>query len=99
MDCKTKDGLLIFLLVFSGVLLAALLVIIALFCRKKVNTDVKQWDSPFHIFCWPPLYVLSLVILLAKTTKRNMEAGRRKVQYIPTRLMMSPDFYLHLKDL
>ena len=50
MDCKTKDGLLIFLLVFSGVLLAALLVIIALFCRKKVNTDVKQWDSPFHIY-------------------------------------------------
>ena len=40
MDCKTKDGLLIFLLVFSGVLLAALLVILALFCRKKVNTDV-----------------------------------------------------------
>ena len=40
MDCKTKDGLLIFLLVFSGVLLAALLVIIALFCRKKVITDV-----------------------------------------------------------
>ena len=72
MDCKTKDGLLIFLLVFSGVLLAVLLVIIALFCRKKVNTDVRQWDSPFHIYCWPPLYVLSLVILLAKTTKRNM---------------------------
>ena len=59
MDCKTKDGLLIFLLVFSGVLLAALLVIIALFCRKKVNTDVKQWDSPIYKYM-----VIYLVVIL-----------------------------------
>ena len=37
MECKTKDGLLIFLLVFSGVLLAIVLVGLFLFLRKKVG--------------------------------------------------------------
>ena len=37
MECSTKDGLLIFLLVFSGVLLAIVLVGLFLFLRKKVG--------------------------------------------------------------
>lgn len=47
MDCKTKDGLLIFLLVFCGILLAIVLVGLFLFIRKKVKTS--------HQVVWPLL--------------------------------------------
>ena len=36
MDCAAKDGLIIFLLVLSGILAAIVLGVLVLFCRKKV---------------------------------------------------------------
>ena len=44
MNCEEKDALLIFLLVLTGVLIAAFAAVLFLYCRRKVRSrNVQCW--------------------------------------------------------
>ena len=74
MDCDAKNGLLIFLLVLSGILTAIVTGLLVIFCRKKVK--VKNFISPCFLSCHlvclgtvPSLFVLNIftaVIVIEK---------------------------------
>ena len=42
MDCEEKDALLIFLLIFCGIMLAIVVGFLIIFCRKKVSKKAMQ---------------------------------------------------------
>ena len=42
MDCEEKDTLLIFLLIFCGIMLAIVVGFLLVFCRKKVRKKAVQ---------------------------------------------------------
>ena len=73
MDCEAKDGLIIFLLILSGILAAIVIGALIYFCRKKVPYSHCQsiWStfhSPFGIHS--PTFMNVLIVDLTKISQR-----------------------------